>query len=253
MVRRLISRAARLVRRGGPPRFAEYSLGPHEAGHVRSDNPGPIEELFFQNRGRVAHKWVHFLPAYDRILAPHRGKPVTMLEIGVSQGGSLEMWRDYFGPRATIFGIDINPDCAERFDPPNQVRVGSQADPAFLRRVVDEMGPPDIILDDGSHVASHQRISFETLFPLLKVGGVYMIEDLHTSYWSGFEGGYRRPNTGIELVKDLIDDQHAWYHDRGERIAPRTQIGAIQMFDSLVAIEKVERVRPAHVKTGAGL
>ncbi len=70
-------------------------------------------------------------------------------------------------------------------DAPNQVRIGSQDDPAFLRSVIDEMGSPDIILDDGSHVSDHQKISFETLWPLLKVGGLYVIEDLHTAYFPG--------------------------------------------------------------------
>lgn len=229
------------------------ALSPAEADERRSASPGPLEDIFFNNTGRLAHKWVHYLPVYDRVIGPYRAAGnVRMLEIGVSKGGSLEMWRKYFGPDATIFGVDINPECATVADPPNQVRIGSQADPAFLRSVVGEMGAPNIILDDGSHVASHQRISFQTLFPLLQPGGIYIIEDLHTAYYGPFEGGYRKNGTGVELVKELVDDQHAWHHGEGETWAPCHEIGSIQVFDSIAVIEKVIRPRPGHFMTGEG-
>ncbi|MGH6912055.1 MAG: class I SAM-dependent methyltransferase, partial [Phenylobacterium sp.] len=172
-----------------------------------------------------------------------------MLEIGVSQGGSLGMWRSYFGPEATIFGVDVDPACAERFDPPNQVRIGSQDDPAFLRSVVSEMGGLDIVLDDGSHVAPHQETSFRTLFPLLATGGLYIIEDTHTAYWPTYDGGYRRRGTAIELAKVLIDDMHAFYHGRPEVLASRSEVGAVLIFDSIIVIEKVDRPRPGHTRT----
>jgi hypothetical protein len=209
-----------------------------------------MEEIFFSNQGRMALKWIHYLPVYDRVLAPFRGKPVTMLEIGVAHGGSMEMWRSYFGSEATIFGIDLNPQCATVADPPSQVRIGSQADPDFLRRVVTEMGAPDLILDDGSHIATHQRVSFETLWPLLKAGGLYMIEDIHTAYYTWMEGGYKRAGTAIEMIKTLIDDQHGWHHGRKQIFANCEEIGAITVFDSIVIIEKVNRRRPGYYKTG---
>jgi cephalosporin hydroxylase len=169
----------------------------------------------------------------------------------VFKGGSLNMWREYFGPKATIFGIDINPDCATYATAPNQVRIGSQADPAFLKSVVDEMGAPDIILDDGSHFASHQRASFRALWPLLKDGGLYVIEDTHTSYWPGqCEGGYRRTGTAVELAKTLIDDMHGWYHTKGSKEAARDSIRAIHIYDSLFVVEKGKVDPPKHIMIG---
>jgi hypothetical protein len=110
-----------------------------------------------------------------------------MLEIGVWKGGSLDMWRKFFGPDATLFGVDINSDCA-RFDGKSaSVRIGSQDDPEFLRGVVKEMGKVDIVLDDGSHIASHQRASFEALFPLLSEGGLYIAPKA--------SGSFLRPQT----------------------------------------------------------
>ena len=78
-----------------------------------------------------------------------RGQPVTMLEIGVFDGGSLDMWRRYLGFAATIVGVDINPRCADLVDEPNIVCIGSQADRAFLEQVIARHGAPDLVLDDG--------------------------------------------------------------------------------------------------------
>ena len=212
-----------------------------------------FEKLFFGHQGRTIDKWLHYLPVYDRYLSGFRGKPFTMLEIGVFKGGSLELWRKYFGEQAKIFGVDIDPQCAQRVDPPNQVRIGSQDDPVFLRSVVAEMGPPDFILDDGSHIGRHQRTSFEVLFPLLKTGGLYMIEDLQTAYWhQTWEGGYRKPGTAIEHVKSMIDDLHAWYHEKPTTTPARDQIGAIHVHDSIVVLEKVEKSSPQHMRVGVG-
>jgi hypothetical protein len=218
----------------------------------RSKNPGPLEKIFYSHSGRPANKWAHYLPFYDRAFAPYRGSPVRMLEIGVSRGGSLDLWRQYFGPDAVLFGVDIDPACARQVDMPSQVRIGSQADPGFLRGVAGEMGGIDIVLDDGSHVASHQRTSFQTLWPLLSPGGLYVIEDLHTAYWPNWEGGLRRPGTAVELVKGLIDDMHAWYHAEDEAWVARDEVGAILIGDSIVAVEKIAtRLAPGHVWVGA--
>ncbi len=72
------------------------------------DGAGPIERAFYGHDGRTVHKWHHYLPLYDRYLGSYRqlGRPVRILEIGVSEGGSLELWRGYFGAGAVIFGID---------------------------------------------------------------------------------------------------------------------------------------------------
>jgi hypothetical protein len=200
---------------------------------------GRCAEIFLANTGPGILKWLHYLPIYDRLFGQFAGRPVRFLEIGVLAGGSMRMWRTYLGPLATIFGIDINHECASYGGTAGQVRIGSQADPDFLRAVVAEMGGIDIVLDDGSHIASHQRASFDVLFPLLSDGGLYVIEDLHTSYWPDYEGGYRRPGTGIEFLKDKIDAMHQQYFAEGantsERLAP---IASIQFFDSIAAIEK---------------
>lgn len=212
-----------------------------------------LAQMFYGNTGRVVHKWTHYLPVYEKYLGQYRGTAFKMLEIGVFQGGSLDLWRRYFGPAATIFGVDINPACAGYVDPPNQVRIGSQADGDFLRRVVAEMGGLDVVLDDGSHIADHQRASFEALFPLLVEGGLYIIEDTHTSYIPGFlQGGYRRKGTAIEFAKDLIDGMHGHFHRHAHGAIARDWIPAMHIYDSMIIIEKQRRGRPGHIKVGAG-
>lgn len=231
--------------------FTDRQLPSSQAQQLHNDASEDLGRLTFGHSGRMVHKWTHYPAIYERYFAPYRGKPIRMLEIGVSHGGSLEIWRAYFGPEATIFGVDINPACATRFDAPNQVRIGSQADPEFLRSVVAEMGGVDIVLDDGSHVSEHQSVSFRTLFPLLSPGGLYAIEDLHTAYWRGeFHGGYKRAGTGIEIVKEMIDDLHAWYHDEPERRLPKEDVLGIHVHDSIAFIEKGAKTEPKHVMVG---
>ncbi|MFN3584670.1 class I SAM-dependent methyltransferase [Phenylobacterium sp.] len=218
---------------------ARMALSAEEVEARRSPNPGPLEAMFYEGAGRGVTKWTHYLPIYDRVFAPWRGRPVRMLEIGVFQGGSLDLWRRYFGPDAVLFGVDIEPACAGRVTPPNQVRIGSQDDAAFLHSVVDEMGGLDIVLDDGSHIGRHQWASFRALWPRLEAGGMYLIEDLHSSYWPGLEGGIGRPDTGIGLAKALIDDMHGWYHGHEEVVAAREEIGGIEIADSILIAHKV--------------
>jgi cephalosporin hydroxylase len=226
-------------------------ISSEEAAELAQRHDTELGRLFFGHRGRITQKWVHYLDLYEAYLARFRGQPVRMLEIGVNRGGSLQIWRQYLGADAVIFGVDLNPECADLFEPPNQVRIGSQADPAFLRSVVSEMGTPDIIIDDGSHVAQHQLVSFETLFPLLAPGGVYVIEDMHTAYWRGeWGGGYKRRGTAVELVKQLIDDMHGWWHRRDPRFADRQDVAAIHVHDSITFIEKGPRQKPRHARVG---
>jgi Methyltransferase domain len=240
----------------GQQRDPNYDMGsqelePSEAARLLAESKTDLGRMIFGHKGRIVHKWTHYPDIYERHLAGYRGSSFRMLEIGVFRGGSLELWREYFGSGATIYGIDINPECAAYVDAPNEVRIGSQDDPDFLTKVVTEMGGIDVVLDDGSHVASHQRASFATLFPLLNDGGLYIIEDLHTAYWPGpFEGGYRRSGTAIELVKSMIDDMHGWYHGKGSLVADCGEIDGIHIYDSMVIIEKKRRDAPQHIKVG---
>ena len=116
-----------------------------------------------------------YMEAYQSHLKPYRDRPIVFIEIGVGSGGSLRMWREWM-PQAQVFGIDIAPEVAER---DAHVFIGDQADPDFLLDVLEQTGPPDVVVDDGGHLSSQMITSFRTLFPRLRSGGLYVVEDTH--------------------------------------------------------------------------
>ena len=194
---------------------------------------------FLTNQGKVIHKWEHYFPIYERHFSPWRDRTLTFLEIGVARGGSLQMWRRYFGPLATVVGIDIDPKCRAHEEDGVHVRIGDQSDPKFLAEVVAEFGVPDVVLDDGSHEAHHLTATFEALYPQLPKNGVYMVEDLHCAYWPKFGGSLDGPGTFINLAKTLIDKLNA-DHTLGavEPDAFTRDTFSMCFYDSMLVFEK---------------
>jgi hypothetical protein len=165
--------------------------------------------LFLNNTGKKIDKWAHYFPAYESHFSRFVDTPILFIEIGVQNGGSLQMWKRYFGPHATIVGIDIDPACKEHEEDQISVRIGDQSDVNFLCSVLEEFGTPDVILDDGSHIMSHVNMSFAYLYPRIAENGVYFVEDMHTSYWEHYDGGLEREGTFIEQSKKMIDELNA--------------------------------------------
>ncbi|ORW91903.1 SAM-dependent methyltransferase [Mycobacterium sp. IEC1808] len=197
------------------------ALGPDlgkQVAWTTSDAPASDGELaaIFAETPNI-HKMLHYLPAYESALSSYRSRPIRMLEIGVARGGSLQMWRRYLHPESTIVGIDID-TTTRQFDDPSRrvhVRIGSQTDNSFLQQVVSELGPFDVILDDGSHMNSHIVHTFQFLFPNgLASGGVYIVEDLHSNYWRAYRDS---PMSFADFTKWLIDAMHAHYQTAGSK------------------------------------
>ena len=179
----------------------------------------PLQKYFEQNTGRQIHKWVHYFDIYHRHLAKFRGRPVTVVEFGVQFGGSSQMWREYFGPDAKVYGVDIDPRCKAWEEPGFQVFIGDQSDRDFLRRIAEEVGPIDVVIEDGGHRPEQQIATFEVIYPKVRRGGVFLIEDLCTSYWPDYDGGLNRPGTFMEYAKGLTDKLNAW-HTQGAASPP---------------------------------
>jgi hypothetical protein len=216
--------------------------------NARSD----LERLVATHRGRVINKWRHYYEIYDRHFARFRDRDITLLEIGVADGGSLDLWRRYFGPKAKIVGIDINPDCKRFETPGTRIYVGSQEDAEFLERVAKETGPFDILIDDGGHTYAQQLTTFRTLFRHICDDGVYSCEDLCTSYWKEeFGGGVRAPGTFMEFLKELIDELNAWYWREGiESDAFAGSVHGMHFYPALVLVEKRVMARPVVTPVG---
>jgi hypothetical protein len=137
-------------------------------------------ECFFADRktGRGIWKWRHYFEMYDRHFRRFCNTEVHILEIGVYSGGSLEMWQDYFGPRARIYGVDLAPECKAYESPSVRIFTGDQADRAFWHNFRQQVPVLDIVIDDGGHQPTQQVISLEELLPHLRQGGVYLCEDV---------------------------------------------------------------------------
>jgi SAM-dependent methyltransferase len=195
---------------------------------------------------------MHYFDIYHRHFAPYRDKPVTVVEFGVSHGGSLQMWKHYFGPQARIFGVDINPACARLGEDRIEIVIGDQEDRGFLRDLAARVGDIDVVIEDGGHTMAQQIATFEELWPHVVDGGVYLAEDLHTSYWPNWGGGLRREGTFIEYAKNLIDQQHAWYsRDDAFQVDEYTRtIRGMHVYDSVIVFDKARVEQPYRRKTG---
>jgi cephalosporin hydroxylase len=200
---------------------------------------GFLHRYFLNNGHKRLHKWVHYFDIYERHFERFRGKPTTMVEIGVSGGGSLAMWRAYLGSEARIIGIDIDPSCKAHEAEGIEVMIGSQDSPELLDNLLTRYPNIDIVLDDGSHMMRHVNATFRYLYPHISPNGVYMVEDLHTAYWEEYEGGLRRPGSFIETAKDLMDELNA-AHSRG--VLPVSDFTrstfSMSVYDSIIAFDR---------------
>jgi hypothetical protein len=154
------------------------------------------------------------------------------------------MWRDYFGPRSRITGVDIDPRCTVAAGDGIEVITGDQADPGFLASLG---GPFDVIIDDGGHSMTQQLATFQGMWPVLADGGAFITEDVHTSYWPSCGGGHRRAGTFAEYAKTMIDRVNAW-QSQDPALLPdmwtRTLAG-MHVYDSIIVFDKLNHAEPA--------
>lgn len=161
-------------------RFADSPVWRRSASSTEPAAKGDLEAFFDRNTtGPGLWKWRHYFDIYERHFSRFRGKSPTVLEIGVYSGGSLAMWRDYFGAGARIVGVDIEPSCKSYESEDVRIFIGDQADRGFWERLRQEVPKVDIVIDDGGHLPEQQMVSMEELLPHLAPGGVYLCEDIH--------------------------------------------------------------------------
>lgn len=212
---------------------------------------GFLHRYFLANPGKRIRKWMHYFDIYERHLARFRGTSPVMVEIGVKDGGSLGMWREYLGPGSRVVGIDIDPSCKAHEAEGIDVVVGSQDDPAVIDAVLAAHPRIDIVLDDGSHRMRHMTGTFRLLYERLQPDGVYIVEDTHACYWEKYDGGLRREGSFIEFAKDRIDDLHA-AHTRGAiAVSEFTRsTDHICFYDSMVVFERRRQGQRQALNTG---
>ena len=171
-----------------------------------------LPQLYREHTGKVSHRWSLYLDVYDAAFAPWRELPVTVVEVGVQNGGSLELWGQYFKAARAIIGCDVDERCgALRFDDPRlTVIVGPINAESTAREIVARAEAIDIFIDDGSHVSTDIVAAFCNYFPRMRPGGMYVAEDLHCAYHPDWQGGLSRPNA-MGFFKLLVDGMHQDY------------------------------------------
>ena len=212
-----------------------------------------LERFFTENQGRHIHKWKHYFEIYERHFSRFRGAEVHVVEFGVAQGGSLQMWKQYFGPRSRIYGVDINPHCKQLEEDQIEVFIGDQGNRAFLGSLRQTIPRIDILIDDGGHEMEQQIRTFEELFPFIDKHGVYLCEDMHTSYWPEWGGGYKRRGTFVEYSKNFIDSINAWHSAQRRRLNVTDftrSVQSLHYYDSVLVIEKRPTEPPIQLRSG---
>lgn len=211
---------------------------------------GFLHKIFLNNNGRLIHKWAHYFDIYERHFSRFRNKAPTVLEIGVYKGGSLAMWKEFFGEDSKIIGVDIDPTCAQYNTDGIDVYIGSQDDPDFIEEILRKHPHIDIVIDDGSHIMLHMINTFNMLYNRINPNGIYLIEDTHTCYWSEFGGGVRNSSSFMEFAKDRIDELNA-VHTRGIiSVSDFTRsTDYISFYDSVVVFERRPQGERQDIKT----
>jgi hypothetical protein len=196
-----------------------------------------------------------YFEVYDELFIPYIGKDIIFVEIGVLDGGSLFMWRTFFGPQARIIGVDLNPDARKWEKYGFEIEIGNQSDKNFWKKFTEKFGEVDLILDDGGHTYEQQIITTEMLLSSVRDGGMLVVEDTHTSYMRGF-GPSRY--TFIKYVSHMIDG----CNQRSSLLNPtfaEKRVWSVQSFESIVAfrinrkatIDKSYRTGNQGIRSGA--
>jgi len=225
-----------------------------------SQQPGPTTSLHPDNplfkyfndhkEGPGIWKFNHYFEIYERHFSRFRGQEVHVLEIGIYSGGSLEMWRQYFGPRCKVYGVDIEPSCKAYENESVRVFIGDQADPQFWQRVRQEVPVLDIVIDDGGHLPEQQIVTLEQLLPHLRTGGVYLCEDVVTVFneFSSYIHGMAQSLNTLNLEANFEDNERRQVCTTSSL---QSAIASIHLYPFVTLIEKSrepvsELVAPKH-------
>jgi SAM-dependent methyltransferase len=172
-----------------------------------------LREIFYSQQ-KFADKWDPYFDVYETWLSRFCGRSPRILEIGVQNGGSANMWLEYFGPGTTVLGIDIDPRCLQHASDSIEILIGDQGSPDFWENFLNTRTDRfDIVIDDGGHRMQEMMLTFMAVSQLVDAGGIYLIEDTHTAYWSHSslfgpphgDFGLGNPNNILECTKDAVD------------------------------------------------
>ena len=176
-------------------------------------------------------KHSNYFDIYDEVFEKYKDKKITLVEIGVTNGGSLMMWREYFGDNANIIGIDFNPSAKKWEDYGFKIYIGDQSDPSFWNNVFSQVGKIDILVDDGGHTNQQQIMTFDSCYKNIKDDGIIFFEDTHCSYLKEF--GNPSKYSFINFCYNLVDGMNKKTIDK-KISSYLANIYKIQFYQSIV-------------------
>ncbi len=196
-------------------------------------------------------KYDSYFDAYEELLAKYCGKPITLVEVGIFNGGSLFMWREYFGPQARIIGIDLNPSAKMWEQHGFEIHIGDQASDDFWQNFFEKVGLVDVFIDDGGHTNLQQIATVHCAVEHIRDGGVLIVEDVHASYFREFGNPWTRSFVGFaSKIVDAVNSRAAALKTRRERYANR--VHRISFFESIVALHVNSNLCKKSVPTSNG-
>lgn len=185
-----------------------------------------IRALHTNKIGKVSDKWESYLDYYDESLASMKDQNISILEVGVQNGGSLETWSTYFKNGQIFIGCDIDPNCGnlKYQDPRINIVIGDVNSQDTYNKITSIESSFDLIIDDGSHQSIDIINTFINYFGLIKPGGKYIIEDSHCLYMNSFGGGILNEYSAQYFFKKLTDiiSYQWWKSDSSIEVYLRT-------------------------------
>ncbi len=239
------------------------SINPDQAKSDSSTDRRTVNDLHRAKTGKVSNKWSSYLHYYDQLFSALKDDPLKLFEIGIQNGGSLETWGSYFRYAESIIGCDIDEKCRNLTfaDPRISVIVGNANTQEIFQTVISK-GPFDVIIDDGSHLSEDIMVGFLNYFPLLKPGGIYVVEDTHAVYQRASTNIHKK-TTALAFFKDLTDvvNYEFWFRDEHieNMLKPYMNVAvpaflmegwidSIEFRNSIITIRK--SLNPTHNKVG---
>jgi hypothetical protein len=189
----------------------------------------------YRSSPSLSIKYDTYFPVYEELLSKYRGKDLVLVEVGVFNGGSLFMWREYFGPQARIIGIDLNPSAKIWEQHGFEIHIGDQASEEFWGAFFEKVGPVDVFIDDGGHTNLQQITTVHCGVGNIRDGGVLIVEDVHTSYFREFGNPWGRSFVGFaSKIVDAVNSRAGALKTSRERYASR--VHRVSFFESVVAL-----------------
>ena len=197
-----------------------------------------LSEMFKKSKNFSA-KYEKYFDVYEKYFSKYKEKNIIFVEIGIFNGGSLKVWKEYFGANAKIIGIDLNPECKKFEEDGIEIHIGNQSDPEFWDDFFKKVGNVDVILDDGGHTNLDQIITTIKCAEKINDNGIIMVEDTHSSYIDEYNS--KEKFSFINFTKKIIDDVNLTFplanHRNSFNFSLNHLIYSSHFYESIVVFE----------------